>query len=65
MVSVMTFNELVSTYARHLKVVGEEDQETSPGETSTWSTFNRIRTPIPSPCRSCWLAPRARLDVSS
>ena len=29
MVSVMTFDELVSTYARHLKVLGEEDQETS------------------------------------
>ena len=27
MVSVMTFDELVSTYARHLKVLGEEDQD--------------------------------------
>ena len=26
MLSVMTFAELVSTYARHLKAVGEEDQ---------------------------------------
>jgi hypothetical protein len=27
MVSVMTFDELVSTYARHLKVLGEEDHD--------------------------------------
>jgi hypothetical protein len=26
---VMTFDELMWTYARHLKVLGEEDQETS------------------------------------
>ncbi len=28
-VSVMTFDKLVSIYARYLKVLGEEDQETS------------------------------------